>query len=223
MHAFGPCPDARDPGDASGEATPVPIPNTEVKLSSAEDTERAAFRENRSSPGFLRLRALVRRSVPGSEEAFVAGVSQGPPGPRTSRGPHCASGAAERGAQARPIVRPPGEGQPGAGWSESDAVRPTVSPVRGWEVPLAESEGPDDAACRGADRGPSVVVSGLHLGAAVIAVGGVAEIVFGVGRRAPLARVHRATPHSGPRAGQRPSRARPAGRRRGRQGAAAIH
>ena len=40
-----------DPGDSSGEATPVPIPNTEVKLSSAEDTERAAFRENRSSPG----------------------------------------------------------------------------------------------------------------------------------------------------------------------------
>ena len=39
------------PGDASGEDPPVPIPNTEVKLSSAEDTERAAFRENRSSPG----------------------------------------------------------------------------------------------------------------------------------------------------------------------------
>src|SRR4029079_5088593 len=41
-----------DPGDTSGEAIPVPIPNTAVKLSSAEDTERAAFRENRSSPGF---------------------------------------------------------------------------------------------------------------------------------------------------------------------------
>ena len=48
-------PDAMNPGDSSGEATPVPIPNTEVKLSSAEDTERAAFRENRSSPGFLRF------------------------------------------------------------------------------------------------------------------------------------------------------------------------
>ena len=46
-------PDATNPGDSSGEAIPVPIPNTEVKLSSAEDTERAAFRENRSSPGFL--------------------------------------------------------------------------------------------------------------------------------------------------------------------------
>ena len=54
-------PDAYKPGDSSGEATPVPIPNTEVKLSSAEDTERAAFRENRSSPGFLRC---VRRPGP---------------------------------------------------------------------------------------------------------------------------------------------------------------
>jgi hypothetical protein len=43
--------EARDPGDPSGEATPVPIPNTEVKLSSAEDTEGVAPRENRSSPG----------------------------------------------------------------------------------------------------------------------------------------------------------------------------
>ena len=49
-------PDATNPGDTGGEAIPVPIPNTEVKLSSAEDTERAAFRENRSSPGFLRFR-----------------------------------------------------------------------------------------------------------------------------------------------------------------------
>ena len=53
-------PDARNPGDSSGEATPVPIPNTEVKLSSAEDTERAAFRENRPSPGFLRFRGAFR-------------------------------------------------------------------------------------------------------------------------------------------------------------------
>ena len=50
----------RNPGDSSGEAIPVPIPNTEVKLSSAEDTERAAFRENRSSPGFLRFREVSR-------------------------------------------------------------------------------------------------------------------------------------------------------------------
>src|SRR5437773_6223106 len=48
----------QDPGDASGEAIPVPIPNTEVKLSSAEDTERAAFRENRSSPGSCAFRGV---------------------------------------------------------------------------------------------------------------------------------------------------------------------
>ena len=48
----------QDPGDASGEAIPVPIPNTEVKLSSAEDTERAAFRENRSSPGFCAFQGV---------------------------------------------------------------------------------------------------------------------------------------------------------------------
>lgn len=55
----------QDPGDASGEAIPVPIPNTEVKLSSAEDTERAAFRENRSSPGFLRFRDERAKDVAG--------------------------------------------------------------------------------------------------------------------------------------------------------------
>ena len=58
QHAAETRPDARNPGDTSGEAIPVPIPNTEVKLSSAEDTERAAFRENRSSPGFLRFRGF---------------------------------------------------------------------------------------------------------------------------------------------------------------------
>ena len=41
------------PGDASGEAPPVPIPNTEVKLSSAEDTRGATPWENRSSPGYF--------------------------------------------------------------------------------------------------------------------------------------------------------------------------
>ncbi len=52
-HVFTSRPHARDPGDSSGEATPVPIPNTEVKLSSAEDTQGAAPRENRPSPGSL--------------------------------------------------------------------------------------------------------------------------------------------------------------------------
>ncbi len=49
-----------DPGDPSGEATPVPIPNTEVKLSSAEDTQGVAPRENRPSPGFF---AFFRREA----------------------------------------------------------------------------------------------------------------------------------------------------------------
>ena len=38
-------------GDNDGEDTPVPIPNTEVKLSSADGTRTAGSRESRSSPG----------------------------------------------------------------------------------------------------------------------------------------------------------------------------
>ncbi len=41
------------PGDASEEVPPVPIPNTEVKLFSAEDTWGATSWENRSSPGYF--------------------------------------------------------------------------------------------------------------------------------------------------------------------------
>ena len=37
-------------GDYSGEVPPVPIPNTEVKLSRAESTCRVTDREDRSSP-----------------------------------------------------------------------------------------------------------------------------------------------------------------------------
>ena len=47
------------PGDASGEEPPVPIPNTEVKLSSAEDTWGATSWENRSSPGYFISRSPV--------------------------------------------------------------------------------------------------------------------------------------------------------------------
>src|SRR5215218_1615753 len=54
----------QDPGDTSGEAIPVPIPNTEVKLSRAEDTERAAFRENRSSPGSCAFRRSPAAMLP---------------------------------------------------------------------------------------------------------------------------------------------------------------
>ena len=43
---------AMDPGDPSGEATPVPIPNTEVKLSRADGTAGATLWESRTLPGF---------------------------------------------------------------------------------------------------------------------------------------------------------------------------
>ena len=72
------------PGDSSGEATPVPIPNTEVKLSSAEDTERAAFREHRSSPGFLRFRRLRRPPAPPRAAAILVAMTD-PNDPEPSR------------------------------------------------------------------------------------------------------------------------------------------
>src|SRR5579862_6961652 len=68
---------AEFPGDSSGEATPVPIPNTEVKLSSAEDTERAAFREHRSSPGFLRFGGVWRRARVGEPRPRRMGPTWG--------------------------------------------------------------------------------------------------------------------------------------------------
>ena len=37
-------------GVFNGEGPPVPIPNTEVKLTGAEDTRMEASREDRSSP-----------------------------------------------------------------------------------------------------------------------------------------------------------------------------
>ena len=40
-------------GDFHGEGPPVPIPNTEVKLTCAENTWLEAARKNRSSPTFL--------------------------------------------------------------------------------------------------------------------------------------------------------------------------
>ena len=47
---------ARESGDNSEEVTPVPIPNTEVKLSSAEDTWWEAAWEIRTSPVFSCLK-----------------------------------------------------------------------------------------------------------------------------------------------------------------------
>ena len=60
------------PGGFSGEATPVPIPNTEVKLSYADGTWDAGPWKSRSSPGILILDsstveyAAVNRGVVGS-------------------------------------------------------------------------------------------------------------------------------------------------------------
>ena len=49
------------PGGHSGEAIPVPIPNTEVKLSNADDT--AAKWESRKLPGFFFTYELQRSLV----------------------------------------------------------------------------------------------------------------------------------------------------------------
>lgn len=49
-------------GDDGGEDTPVPMPNTEVKLPSAEDTWRGTAREKRTPP--------VREEREGRHEAF---------------------------------------------------------------------------------------------------------------------------------------------------------
>lgn len=82
----------QDPGDASGEAIPVPIPNTEVKLSSAEDTERAAFRENRSSPGSCAFRRFAGGyaaavTLPGTEDALSTRSSDEQSGADNGNGP----------------------------------------------------------------------------------------------------------------------------------------
>ena len=43
----------RFPGGFSGGATPDPIPNSEVKPTRADGTDRASDRESRSLPGFV--------------------------------------------------------------------------------------------------------------------------------------------------------------------------
>ena len=57
---------AKVPGDHSGGATPVPIPNTEVKTASADGTWGAAPWESRTSPGYSlqRARAVVGGTGP---------------------------------------------------------------------------------------------------------------------------------------------------------------
>ena len=55
--------DIRKSGDNSREDPPVSIPNTEVKLSSAEDTWREAAWEIRTSPvfSFIRKKECITR------------------------------------------------------------------------------------------------------------------------------------------------------------------
>ncbi len=75
------------PGDHSGGVPPVPIPNTEVKPSCADDTCRATGRENRSLPGRLFYVFYVSLYWDGSERLLVyvwmirLSVSRSRPGP----------------------------------------------------------------------------------------------------------------------------------------------
>jgi LysM repeat protein len=113
-----------NPGDSSGEATPVPIPNTEVKLSSAEDTERAAFRENRSSPGFLRSSGVValgqpksftgdRSCAPGRKDVKSADGRPTPLGyPSAMNGVEQQEGAPARSEEGAGLPVPPSVGLP---------------------------------------------------------------------------------------------------------------
>src|SRR5262245_10718958 len=50
------------PGGYTGEVTPVPIPNTEVKLSRANGTAGATLWESRTPPGFFRSPQLTMRA-----------------------------------------------------------------------------------------------------------------------------------------------------------------
>ena len=49
-------------GVDDGEGPPVPIPNTEVKLTGAEDTWLEATWENRKTPTFIFLNSSVGRA-----------------------------------------------------------------------------------------------------------------------------------------------------------------
>ena len=63
------------PGGNSGEATPVPIPNTEVKLSRADGTAGATLWESRTLPGFFqKARDSHRGPSPFSARRFKSKV-----------------------------------------------------------------------------------------------------------------------------------------------------
>ena len=63
-------------GDNNEEEIPVPMPNTEVKLLSAEDTYELPCWENRKSPVFLCLFTLKVRRV--LNIRFSANLKKGP-------------------------------------------------------------------------------------------------------------------------------------------------
>ncbi len=74
--------DPKVSGDDFEEATPDPIPNSEVKLFGADGTAREAVWESRTSPGFIPRRARDRKvSGPflfcGVVVALVAGALAG--------------------------------------------------------------------------------------------------------------------------------------------------
>ena len=54
---------ARKSGDSSGEVTPVPISNTVVKFSSADDTWREAAWKSRTLPVFSLKKGVLRNAV----------------------------------------------------------------------------------------------------------------------------------------------------------------
>ena len=49
-------------GVDDAEGPPVPIPNTEVKLSGADDSSRATYCENREMPTLIFLHSSVGRA-----------------------------------------------------------------------------------------------------------------------------------------------------------------
>ena len=65
---------SRNPGAYSGEVTPVPIPNTAVKLARADGSPRASVCESRSAPGFLLFLYLGGGRRPALAKGRVAQV-----------------------------------------------------------------------------------------------------------------------------------------------------
>ena len=63
-------------GVDDGEVPPVPIPNTEVKLTCAEDSWLETACENRQMPASLKTQPAGRVERPGPQIAFYAPLAQ---------------------------------------------------------------------------------------------------------------------------------------------------